>query len=100
MLTTSRRMLNNTDDLSNNAEPSNYINVSKKSWTISNRYEAIVLGDAYCGKSSYLKTLVTTEKNEGAPVMISQDQSEFEFWVEYKSLKAIFKVKDTASKFA
>ena len=33
-----------------------------------------------------------------APVMISQDHCEFEYWVEYNNRKAIFTVKDTASK--
>ncbi len=38
-----------------------------------------------------------TEKESNMPVMISEDQNEFEFWIENKSKKAIFSVKDTAS---
>ena len=91
MITASKRMLNSIEE----NQTSN--NVSKKSWSINNRFETIVLGDAYCGKSSYLRALVEAEKKSNAPVMISQDQSEYEFWIEYKSMKAIFKVKDTAS---
>jgi hypothetical protein len=52
----------------------------------------------YIGKTSYLNKLVFMEKASNAPVMISEDQNEFEFWIENKSKKAIFIVKDTASK--
>ena len=84
------------------------INLNKKmkkdsnrrtSWSISTKYETIVVGDAYIGKTSYLNTLVAREKESNAPVMISEDQNEFEFWIENKSKKAIFIVKDTASTY-
>jgi len=51
----------------------------------------------YIGKTSYLNKLVLREKESNAPVMISEDQNEFEFWIENKAKKAIFIVKDTAS---
>ena len=32
------------------------------------------------------------------PVMVSQDRVEYEFWIEKKNRKAVFIVRDTASK--
>ncbi len=76
----------------NNNESSN----SKLS--ISNRYETIIIGDAYCGKTSYLLALVDQERRLNRPVQVIQDKCEFEFFVEFKTRKIIFAVKDTASK--
>ena len=81
----------------NNKEPKN--EHRRTSWTLSNKYETIIIGDAYIGKTSYLNKLVEAEKESNMPVMISEDQNEFEFWIENKSKKAIFSVKDTASEF-
>ncbi len=93
-LTASKRMLNNIE------EQQQSTGSQKKGWSINNnRYEAIVIGDPYCGKSSYLNRLAATEKENNLPITISQDKNEFEFWVEHKSIKAIFNVKDTASKY-
>jgi len=91
-LTASKRMLNNIEEQQST-------NNVKKSWSINNRYEAIVIGDPYCGKSTYLNKLADTEKENNSPITISQDRNEFEFLVQYKSKKAIFNVKDTASKY-
>ena len=66
---------------------------------MSNKYDTICVGDAYVGKTSYLHALVAREKELNAPVMISKDQNEFEFWIENKAKKAVFSVKDTASTF-
>lgn len=85
-LTASKRMLNQNG------------NTPKKGWSINNKYEAIVIGDAYCGKSTYLNMLAESEKEANSPIMISQDRNEFEFLVKHKSKKVIFKVNDTASK--
>ena len=90
MLSLSKRMMNNNGLVSNG---------DGKSWSISNKFDTIVIGDGYCGKTSYLNTLVANEKESNSPVMISKDKNEFEFWVEYQSKKAIFVVKDTASNF-
>jgi GTPase SAR1 family protein len=65
--------------------------------SISNRYETIIIGDAYCGKTSYLIALAEHEKKMNTPINVSQDKSEFEFCVENKSKRIIFAVKDTAS---
>lgn len=67
--------------------------------TISNRYETIVIGDAYCGKTSYLLALAEHEKKMNMPIHVSPDKSEYEFCVENKSRKIIFAVKDTASMY-
>ena len=72
--------------------------VSKKAWSISQRYETILIGDPYSGKSTYLNSLVAYERSRNLPVMISPDQNQFEFWAENKTKKAIFIVRDTASK--
>lgn len=84
-LTASKRMLNQNG------------NTPKKGWSINNKYEAIVIGDAYCGKSTYLNMLAESEKEANSPIMISQDRNEFEFLVKHKSKKVIFKVNDTAN---
>jgi len=92
-LTASKRMLNNIE------EQQQSTNNVKKGWSINYRYEAIVIGDPYCGKSTYLNKLADTEKENNSPITISQDRNEFEFLVQHKSKKAIFNVKDTASKY-
>jgi GTPase SAR1 family protein len=76
----------------------NESSLSTKS-SISNRYETIVIGDAYCGKTSYLLALAEHERKMNMPIHVSQDKSEYEFCVENKSKKIIFAVKDTASMF-
>ena len=86
-VTASKRMLNNIEGQQQ----------QQKGWSINNKFECIILGDPYCGKSAYLNTLAASEKDSNSPIMISHDKNEFEFWLENKSMKAIFKVKDTAS---
>lgn len=87
LVTASKRMMNNIESQQQ----------QQKGWSINNKFECIILGDPYCGKSAYLNTLAANEKDANSPIMISQDRNEFEFWVEHKSMKAIFQVKDTAS---
>ena len=91
MLTTSKRMLNNKEQSTNLT--------NSKSWSITNRYDTILVGDALCGKSSYLNCLIANEKKSNSPVMISDKNNECEFVIlnSKKSKKAIFIVKDTAS---
>lgn len=93
MITASKRMLNRKES-ENGIKSLN----EKNNFSITNRYETIVVGDAFCGKSTYLNKLAEIEMKSNAPVMISQDHCEFEYWVEYNNRKAIFTVKDTASK--
>jgi GTPase SAR1 family protein len=66
-------------------------------WSINQQYQTLIIGDAYCGKSSYISSLVRSERLSNAPITMSDDQNEVEFWVKYKDCKAIFKVKDTGS---
>lgn len=70
-----------------------------KGWSISQKYEAIIVGDPYCGKSTFLNELIKCEREANAPISVSDDNNKLEFWVEYKTSKAIFVVRDTASKF-
>ena len=49
-------------------------------------------------KSTYLNKLAEFEVKSNLPVMVSQDRTEYEFWIEKKSRKAVFIVTDTASK--
>lgn len=84
MITKSKRMLNSSE--------------TGNKWTISSKYEAILLGDPYCGKSTYIKQLVEHEKRLKSPVLVTEEENEVEFWVGSKSKKAIFVVRDTASK--
>jgi GTPase SAR1 family protein len=65
-------------------------------------FETIVIGDAYCGKTTYLSRVIQNEQNGNRPIRISDDKNEFEFVVSEMSQSkrgAVFKVKDTASKF-
>lgn len=65
---------------------------------ILNKYRTILIGDPYIGKSSYIQLLAKKEKQSGAPVLVSEDQNEFEFSVgSSASNRAIFVVHDTAS---
>lgn len=93
MITASKRMLNDSSETNQSK------NATQNSSNQTIRYETIVIGDAYCGKSTYLNKLVDLGLSSNLPVMISQDKTEFEFWIEHKNKKAIFKIKDTASKF-
>jgi GTPase SAR1 family protein len=68
-----------------------------KGWSISQKYETIIVGDAYCGKTTYLNELIKTEHDANSPIMLSDDNNKIEFWVEHKTRKAIFVVRDTAS---
>lgn len=62
------------------------------------KYRTILVGDPYCGKSSYIRLLASKEKESGAPIIVSDDQNEFEFSVGTSiSNRAIFLVYDTAS---
>ena len=90
MITASKRMLTEETSQANNHTAQTNSNI---------RYETIVIGDAFCGKSTYLNNLADMELNLNLPVMISQNKSEFEFWIEHNNRKAIFTVKDTASIF-
>ena len=83
-------------EINNNSESS----IKKKNYdfSISSRYEAIVIGDAYCGKTSFLLSLAERERELNIPVNVSQDKTEFEFCVETKLKQIWFAVKDTASK--
>lgn len=67
----------------------------------SNVFETIVIGDAYCGKSTYLKEVIESEKRLKRPIRILDEHNEFEFVVSDRneSRRAVFKVKDTASRF-
>ncbi len=67
-------------------------------WSINQQYKAIIVGDAYCGKSTYMNNLIKSERLSNAPVTSSDDQNEVEFWVRYRDMKAIFNLKDTGSK--
>ncbi|RNA42077.1 ras and EF-hand domain-containing -like isoform X2 [Brachionus plicatilis] len=63
-----------------------------------NKYRTILVGDPYCGKSSYIQLLARKEKESGAPILISDDQNEFEFSVRSSTTnRAIFIVYDTAN---
>ncbi len=66
-------------------------------WSITQQYQTLIIGDAYCGKSSYISSLVQGERLSNTPITISDDHNEVEFWVKYKDCKAIFNVKDTGS---
>ena len=63
------------------------------------RYEAILVGDAFCGKSSYLKAIIDFKKSKEEIVLITDNQNEIEFVVQLNNQNAIFNLKDTASKF-
>lgn len=89
-ITPSKRMLNNI-------ESNQQVSLPKKGWSINNKYEVIILGDAYIGKTSYLNALFLSAKDTNFPVMASGDRSEYEFWIEHKEMKAIFKIRDTAN---
>ena len=96
MITASKRMLRKESEVKSINEISN----RKNSLAVTFRYETIVVGDAFCGKSTYLTLLAENEINNNTPVMLSQERSEYEFWVEFKNKKAVFMVKDTASNFS
>jgi polynucleotide 5'-kinase involved in rRNA processing len=110
-ITASRRMLKNKSDLKNDAKQqettndddtnnskSNKTNDNdEKSWSISQKLDVIILGDAYTGKTSYLNMLVDYQRNSNMPVTASQNDNEFEFWIQNSTKKAIFHVRDTAS---
>lgn len=91
-LTPSKRMLNSI-------ESNQPVSLPHKGWSINNKYEVIILGDAFIGKTSYLNALFLSAKDTNFPVMASGDRSEYEFWIEHKDMKAIFKIRDTASIF-
>lgn len=81
MLRTSKRML-----------------TERQTGSVVNKYRTILIGDPYCGKSSYIQLLARKEKESGSPIIISEDQNEFEFSVgTLASNRAIFIVYDTAS---
>jgi GTPase SAR1 family protein len=90
-----------------NRRPSETLNENRVS---KNSYDAIVIGDPYCGKSTYLKRIVQHELAANQPVRIWENQNEIEFLVSSKDetfknsnnngnnvRKGVFKVKDTAS---
>jgi GTPase SAR1 family protein len=76
----------------NNIEIKKYIPVS------SHKYQTIVIGDPYCGKSTYLNQLVKYEKKQNRQVVEADDRSSFEFLIEKKDKRVCFIVNDTASK--
>jgi len=95
MITASKRMLRKESEVKSGTNE--VYSDRKNSVAVTFRYEAIVVGDAFCGKSTYLTLLAENEINSNSPVMLSQDRCEYEFWVEFKNKKAVFMVKDTAS---
>ena len=74
----------------------NHANESKSS-SILVKYEAIIVGDAYCGKTTYLNQLIKEEHDANSPIILADDNNKLEFCVEYNSKKAVFTVRDTAS---
>lgn len=64
---------------------------------ILDRFTTILIGDPYCGKTSFIKLLAKQERESGSPIFVSDDYNEFEFSVGNKSNRAIFIVRDTAS---
>jgi len=95
MITASKRMLRKESEVKSGTNE--VYSDRKNSVAVTFRYETIVVGDAFCGKSTYLTLLAENEINSNSPVMLSQDRCEYEFWVEFKNKKAVFMVKDTAS---
>jgi GTPase SAR1 family protein len=61
-------------------------------------YETILLGDSNVGKTTYMTKLIQQECKLNTPQSISDDQNLFEFLFEFNDNKAIFILKDTASK--
>jgi GTPase SAR1 family protein len=63
-------------------------------------YDTIVIGDAYCGKTTYLSRLIQGERDAKRPIRLADDKNEFEFVVYEtgRSKRALFRVRDTASK--
>jgi GTPase SAR1 family protein len=66
----------------------------------SKNYEIVIVGDAYCGKTTYLNELVKHERENNSPILVSDDNNKLEFYVEYKNRKTVFILRDTASKFS
>jgi GTPase SAR1 family protein len=60
-------------------------------------FETIVVGDAYCGKTTYLSRIIEKQRESNSPIRVSDDKNEFEFVVQSNTKRTVFKVKDTAS---
>ena len=74
-------------------------NMSKfKTMNLMKTFDTILIGDAYCGKTTYLKNLIESERESDKPSILSDDGNEFEFCLEYEDKRAIFLVRDTASR--
>ena len=63
------------------------------------RYETVIVGDAFCGKTTYLNELIKHERSKNSSILVSDDNNKLEFIVEYKNRKAAFILRDTASNF-
>lgn len=83
----------NEDHSFDSLDASKTSKLSKKS---SKRYEVVIIGDSYIGKSTYLRLLAASESKNKLPVEVSQDGNQVDIWVENSVTKCIFSIKDTA----
>jgi hypothetical protein len=72
---------------------------SNKNQINRSRYEVILVGDAFCGKSSYLKAIIDFKKSKEEIVLVTDNQNEIEFVVQFSNQNSIFNLKDTASEY-